>query len=358
MRSTIKRTFIAFNQFIKKKNISRDDLAILFRQLATLIKAGIPIMTSCEILANSQTNLTLQTLLDAIKQDIFAGKKFYYCLSLHHKVIDVMSCQLVQIGEETGTLDQMLHRIASHYEKERLLKMRIKRAFFYPGVVCLTSGFIITITVMFIIPQFSELFATSNMPLSGLSRWLFLLARKEIQVYLLGFILFFVSLFFFLRHSIQQWLISTFPYLPFIKRSWHKIILSRFTRQLAITLHSGIPISDSLKLIASQPATPAYLEILLVLRQQVRGGLQLHQAMSLQPFFPRTTIQMVKIGEESGMLSEMLANVADLLEADIEDLISRLCLLLEPCIIIFLGLLIGLIVMGIYLPIFNLGNAF
>ena len=348
------------NGRIVKKSINTFAIAVFFRQFATLLAAGIPLLLCCDILEKSQASLPLRLLIRTIKRDIMSGRSLSFCIAQHSRYFNELLCQLIRIGEHTGRLDLTLTMIAVHLEKNLAFQQRIKQALFYPSIV-LFVGLSITLSMfIFVIPRFAELFKTSSLPLPILTRWIFYLAEHLLQYMLtLGIVIFFVIFILHqlklsakLKQSLQQRLLA----LPFIRTIRQKILLARFSKNLAITFSAGIPIIEGLKLSAKTCADSGFSHTITQLRQQIAGGMQLHHAMTGSPIFPALMVQMVKIGEQSGMLAAMLEKLADFYEADLEQIFSRLGHLVEPLIMIILGVLIGGLVIGMYLPIFKLGN--
>jgi type IV pilus assembly protein PilC len=337
------------------------DIAIFLRQLATLISAGISIVQSFEILEKSQEKISVQKLICDIKREILTGKGLFHCLQQQKPLFDELTCQLIQIGENTGKLDSMLRMIATHQEKNIAAKLRIQQALFYPCIIIFIAITVSFSMFIFIIPQFAELFQETQVKLPLLTLWIFsisnFLNQNMIYLLLVGVISFIIimcsrikSHFF---HLIKYIVIQCSP----LKRCFQKIILARFARTLAITFSAGIPIDHALKLAASPSHHIEFTDTVAKLRSKICTGVQLHQAMFCSPYFPSLMIQMIKIGEESGMLEQMLDKTADFFEADSDQLIARLNQLLEPLIMLILGAVIGGIVIGMYLPIFKLGSA-
>ena len=344
------------------QRITSFSIAIFFRQFATLITAGIPLMQSCDILEKSQELPRLRLLIHTIKRDISSGKTLSHSFSRHPNYFNELLCQLVRIGEHTGRLDLMLSMIALHLEKNQAFKQRVKQALFYPCIIALT-GIGVTISMfIFVIPRFAELFETSDTTLPTLTIFIFYLS-KHLSTYLTIFLFIFLPMialfyktkpFIHLRNVMRQ-RVQTLPIINTIRQ---KILLARFAKNLSVIFAAGIPIIDGLKLSANACNDKTFAHTLFQVRNQISTGLQLHHAMANFPIFPVLMIQMTKIGEQSGMLAPMLEKMTDFYETDIDQLLSRLGHLVEPLIMIILGVLIGGLVIGMYLPIFQLGNTF
>ena len=354
---TLKRSLDALKQ---KRQINLFDITIFLRQLATLISAGIPIIQCCDILEKSQEKIALRLLIYALKREILSGKNLFHSLQHHPHHFDPFTCELIQIGEHTGKLDVMLTTVALHQEKNLTFKKRIKRALFYPCMITITALLITISMFLFIVPRFADLFHDSQDKLPALTLWIFYFSarlKEQIVTFLIGITVFTLFLFHS-KHAIiiKKYFWKILLSLPLIKQCIHKIALTRFARNLAITLTAGIPILDALKLTANAWSNPEFINMTATLRHKISAGLQLHHAMETLSYFPLLMIQMVKIGEESGKLEHMLNKIADFIESDIDQLLSHCNQLLEPLIMIVLGALIGGLVIGMYLPIFKLGN--
>jgi type IV pilus assembly protein PilC len=345
---------------MKNKNISTLDMALFFRQLAALIAAGVPILQGFDILRQSQTNKTLQQLLTVIRTDLEAGNELSWCLSQFPRHFDTLTCYLIKIGEQSGTLSSILDRIALYKEKIFAIKNKIKQALFYPAIVLIVA-FAVSLTMLtMVIPRFAELFQSmhSALPLFTqmiihFSAWVChyycLLLLPPLTVLLL---IYYFKSSTFLRYKIEYFILQ----IPYFRVIYMKIILSRFCHTLATTFAAGLPISESLKTIAYANGSYIYAQAILKLQIQITKGQQLHQAMQKQLLFPKLVVQMVKIGEESGTLTQMLEKIAAIYEADIDHWVTLCGHLLEPLIITILGVLIGGLVIAMYLPIFKLGT--
>jgi type IV pilus assembly protein PilC len=344
----------------QKRRITAFDITLFMRQFATLLTAGIPILRCCEMLENSQIKIAMRLLIYSIKRDLLSGKDVYSSLCSHPRYFDALTCQLISIGEHTGKLDITLQMIAYEHEKQLVLTKRIKQALFYPCIICITALLVTLSMFLFVIPRFAELFADTNVPLPALTLWLFCLSRIFSEHTILLFSPLFPVLLLFIPHPISHLLknklLLYFIKLPLLKQFLQKITLLRFARHLAMTFTAGIPIMDSLKLIMHSHTNLEFSHTMIELRSKMNSGLQLHQAMQSLPYFPDLMIQMVKTGEESGSLDALLNKTAVFFESDIDELVSQFVRLLEPLIMLVLGVLIGGLIIGMYLPIFKLGS--
>jgi type IV pilus assembly protein PilC len=347
-------------RFIQKENITRIEMIVLIRQFATLIASGIPIIKSCDILANSQEKQIIRLLIHQIKHDILRGNNLYDSLRRHPRYFDELTCRLVQIGEQTGKIETLLFIAASYQEKDLLLHRNIKQALFYPCIITITSLMIVICMFLFVIPRFAELFQDRQNELPLLTIAIFYLSNKLRKYAWLIIILVLLPIGRLLMKKKSNRL-THFKHvmfrIPIFRNFLQKIILARFARHFALTIAAGIPMTNALLLTANSCGNPEFTQAIILVTRKISSGLPLHQAMAILPLFPVMLIQMVKIGEESGKLEDMVNKFADFTEADIEQFTQRLNLLLEPLIMIVLGVLIGGLVIGMYLPIFKLGSA-
>lgn len=345
--------------FIKirpKQQINELDVIIFLRQFATLIASGISILKTCDILIKTQHKHAMANLILSIKQHILAGNTLFSALKIH-PYFDELTCQLIHVGEHTGKLDMMLIAVADHHEKHWNFKKQIRQTLFYPTIILCAALILILFLLVCIIPKFAELFnQQASLPL--LTRCLFSLSYLFLSfgkflliACLLG------SFFIYYKYRLIVPLINKqLSKFSFIYSYLFKIILIRFTRHLAIALAAGIPLIDALSLIEKITDTFGFSNTVIKIRHKITSGMSFHQAMEQSGHFPLLLIQMIKIGEESGTIEQMLSKVAQIFEADTTRLLNNLMQILEPLIMAILGVLIGGLVIGMYLPIFKLGN--
>lgn len=348
---------IKFNQ---RKRASAFEIIILLRQFATLIASGIPIVQSCDILANSQEKDIFRILIHQIKNDLLKGNNLYDSLRRHPQYFDELTCRLVQIGEQTGKIEILLLLSANYQEKNLTLSRNIKQALFYPCIITITSLIITICMFLFVIPRFAELFQDTKTELPMLTSAIFYLSIKLREYSWLIIITILLCIFSLLRNRHSPWperLRQIVMHIPFIRTFTQKVALARFARHFSLTTTAGIPITNALLITANACGNSKLTHAIIQVTKKINSGFPLHQAMMTFPLFPVMFIQMVKIGEESGKLEDMVNKFADFTEADIEQFTQRLNLLLEPLIMIVLGVLIGGLVIGMYLPIFKLGSA-
>jgi type IV pilus assembly protein PilC len=345
--------------FPQKHNLSPLDITIFYRQLATLIKAGIPLIQSLRILSQNPKQFTLRQLLQSLINDLESGKKLAHSLKKHPQCFDPITCHLIHLAEYSGTLDSILIRIAHHNEKSLLLKNKFKQALLYPAIITCVSLLISLIMLFFVIPRFDELFQSFHRPLPA-----FTLAVIHLSHFLrhyawgcllpigFGFIFnYYRKKSFHLKHYIDT---LSFK-IPITGHLFKKTLLAHFARTLSTTLAAGLPITDSLNQMTDLSHNLTFRFAIKKVLYEISAGQRLYQAMLLNPLFPADMTQMVKVGEESGTLDPMLEKIAEFYEAEIEHWTNNFSQLLEPLIIIVLGVLIGGLVVAMYLPIFKLG---
>lgn len=302
----------------------------------------------------------MSLLISTIRRDILSGNSLHHTMRKHTRYFDPLTCQLIQIGEHTGKINIILTTLADHHEKKLALHQQIKRALFYPCIITITAILITLSMFFFVIPKFAELFQGTHTTLPLLTLCIFYLSsllQKSLWP-CLSIIIICIIVICHPRSSgyIRKPLHTLITRLPIIHPHIHKTGLAQFCRNLALSLDAGISITDALKLTANASHHPELSNMIMQLRSKVSTGLQLHTAMTSLSYFPVLMIQMVKTGEETGMLEHMLGKVAEFFESDVAQVINLTNQLLEPLIMIILGVLIGGLVIGMYLPIFKLGS--
>jgi len=337
------------------------DIAIFTRQLSTMIGAGIPIVQALEILANGQTNPKFQELLNTIKQDVESGTNFSTSLGKHPQFFNALFCNLVDAGEQSGSLDIMLNRIATYREKIESLKGKIKKALFYPTAVVVIALLISSGMLIFIVPQFAEIFKSfgADLPVAtqaviNLSEWM--------QSYWYIFFAAIAALIFGIKKGREK--SPKFAYafdkfllkIPVIGAILQKAAIARVAQTLSTTFAAGMPLVDALQAVAGSAGNLLFTEALEKIKMDVSSGQQINVSMKASPLFPSMVVQMVSVGEESGSLEFMLAKIADFYDEQVDNAVNSLSSLLEPVIMVVLGVLIGGLVIAMYLPIFRLGG--
>jgi type IV pilus assembly protein PilC len=338
------------------------DISLFTRQLATLIKAGVPLLQSFDIIAEGFDNPNMRKLLGELKQDIAAGSSFTAALRKRPEYFDELYCSLVDAGEQAGALETLLERVATYKEKSESLKARIRKAMTYPLAVICVALVVTTILLVKVVPQFQSMFQGfgAQLPVftqlvislsEFVQRWWWLLAGGL----LLGV--------FGLRHAhrrsprFRQWLDVGLLKLPLVAPLIYKSAVARYARTLSTTFAAGVPLVEALGSVAGATGNQVFKNAVNRIRQDVATGMQLHFSMRASGIFPGMAIQMTAIGEESGALDGMLEKVAIHYEEEVDTLVDTLSSLMEPVIMVVLGTLVGGLVVAMYLPIFQLGTA-
>ncbi len=346
----------------RKKKITAKDIAVFSRQLATMMSSGVPMVQAMDIVGRGNQNPSMQDLVLSIKADIEGGTALAAALAKHPLYFDDLFCNLVEAGEQAGILENLLDKIATYKEKTESLKGKIKKALFYPAAVILVAIVVIAIIMIFVIPQFEVLFQGFGADLPAFTR-LVVDMSKFVQNWwwamLGGFILtVYVFAYFWkrsrkLRQRVDMVLLKT----PIIGPILHKAAIARFARTLSTMFAAGVPMVDALESVSGATGNVVYADAVLKMREDVATGQSLQLSMKQQPLFPHMVNQMVAIGEESGALDTMLGKVADFYEEEVDNAVDALSSLLEPLIMVILGVVVGGLVTAMYLPIFQMGQA-
>ncbi|WP_375191678.1 type II secretion system F family protein [Marinobacter sp.] len=343
------------------KKITPFDIAMLTRQLATMMKAGVPLVQSFDIVADGLENKGLQELVMAIRNDISSGTSFAGALRKHPKHFDDLYCNLVDSGEKAGALEAMLDRIATYLEKTELLKKKVKKAMTYPIAVIVVAIVVTAILLVKVVPQFESLFQGFGAELPvftqmvvNLSEWL--------QSWWFVVLLSIVGTIFLFREAkrrsqkfsdvVDKYVLK----LPVVGEILDKSAVAKFGRVLSTTFAAGVPLVDALESVAGATGNAVYRDAIGRIKMDVSSGTQLQASMRQQDIFPVMAVQLTAIGEESGNLDEMLAKVAEHYEAVVDDMVDNLTALMEPMIMAVLGVLVGGLIIAMYLPIFQMGQ--
>ena len=339
--------------------ISTKDIAVFSRQLATMLKSGVPLVTAFQIIAGGQKNPKMRTMLDKIRADVESGSTLYEALGKYPVQFDELYTNLVQAGESAGVLDTILDNIASHKERIESIKGKIKKALYYPAAVIAVAIIVSSILLIYVIPQFEGIFQSfgADLPaftkmIVGASRWL----RSNGLFVLVGFIAVVVGLIMAKKRSVKfaHWIDRTSLKIPIVGGILEQAAIARFCRTLAITFAAGVPLVDALKIVSGATGNRVFDEAAAKVREDVAVGHQLQMAMQQVGVFPNMVIQMASIGEEAGSLDEMLVKVAEAYEEEVNNAVDALSSLLEPLIIVFIGVIVGTMVIAMYLPIFKM----
>lgn len=342
-----------------KKKITAADISVFSRQLATMMAAGVPLVQSFDIVGRGHDNPSMQELLLNIKGDIESGTSMAAALRKFPAYFDDLVCNLVAAGEQAGVLDVLLDKIATYKEKTESIKGKIKKAMFYPAAVILVAIVVTVVIMLFVIPQFKELFSSfgSDLPaftllviaISDFMRefWWLIAAGTAALVYAI--------IAAFKRSKAFRDAVDRISLrLPVIGPILHKAAVARFARTLSTMFAAGVPLVEALDSVSGATGNVVYADAVSNMREEVATGQSLQLAMRQASLFPHMVIQMTSIGEESGALDSMLGKVADFYEEQVDNAVDALSSLLEPLIMVVIGGLVGSLVIAMYLPIFKL----
>jgi len=341
--------------------VNEKDITFFTRQLATMLKAGVPLLQAFEIVARGHKNPRFARLMMDIKGRVEAGSSLSQAFREHPAHFDSLYCNLVNAGETAGMLDGILERLATYKEKILALKSKIKSAMFYPISVVTVAIIVVWIIMVWVIPAFKQVFKSFGADLPAPT--LIVMAVSDFFVsywwLMLGIIIGTLFGFFFLlrRSTAFRYAVDRISLrLPIIGGILEKATIARWTRTLATMFAAGVPLVESLDAVAGASANAVYIAGTRKIQNEVSTGTSLTNAMHNTGLFPSMVLQMTQIGEESGSLDGMLSKVADFYEREVDDAVTALTSLLEPIIIVFLGVVIGGLVVAMYLPIFKLGS--
>ena len=342
-------------------NIKSADISLFTRQMATMMKAGVPLVQSFDIVADGSDNPKLKVMIREIRTDVAAGNSFASSIKKQPKYFDDLFCNLVDSGEQSGALETMLERIATYKEKTETLKGKIKKAMFYPTAVIVVAFVVSGILLIKVVPQFEQIFQSFGAELPVFTQMVVNLS-KAVQAYWFVFVIaVFAAIAAFsyayqrspqMRDAIDRFSLKV----PVIGNILNKSAVARFARTLSTTFAAGVPLVDALTSVAGATGNVVYSTATLRVRDDVAGGQQLNFAMRNTGVFPNMVVQMTSIGEESGALDDMLDKAASYYEEQVDNAVDALTSLLEPIIMAVLGVVIGGLIIAMYLPIFQLGQ--
>ncbi|PHX45526.1 type II secretion system protein F [Pseudomonas sp. NZIPFR-PS5] len=347
--------------FGKGKKIKPLDIAFFSRQMATMMKAGVPLLQSFDIISEGHDNPNMRKLVDDIKQEVAAGHSFATALRQKPLYFDDLFCNLVDAGEQAGALEALLDRVATYKEKTESLKAKIKKAMTYPIAVVIVAFIVTGILLLKVVPQFQSIFEGFGAKLPAFTMMVISLS-KLVQDYwwmlLAGIAL---CIFLFRRayrtsEKFRNGLDRALLKFPIIGPLLYKSAVARYARTLSTTFAAGVPLVEALDSVAGATGNVVFRNAVNKVKQDVSTGMQLNFSMRSTGVFPMLAIQMTAIGEESGALDSMLDKVATYYEDEVDNMVDSLTSLMEPMIMAFLGVIVGGLVIAMYLPIFQLGN--
>ncbi len=365
VRTTLRRQGILVSKTSKqtlrgKGKVTDKDITLFTRQMATMMKSGVPLLQSFDIVGKGASNPAMGRLIGEIKMDVETGSALNQAFRKHPLHFDQLYCNLVEAGEQAGILDQLLDRLATYKEKTQAIIAKIKSALFYP-ISVLVVAFIVTAVIMiFVVPQFKKVFTSFGADLPGPTLVVMAISDYFVEYW---YIIFgavgggLYAFFYFWKRSekMQIFMDRLALRLPIFGEVIRKATLARWTRTLSTMFAAGVPLVEALDSVGGASGNYIYKEATRQIKAEVSTGSSLTVSMQNTNVFPNMAIQMMSIGEESGQIDAMSGKIADFYEAEVDDAVERLSSLMEPLIMVVLGVLIGGIIIAMYLPIFKLG---
>lgn len=347
--------------FGKGKRIKPMDIALFTRQMSTMMRAGVPLLQSFDIISEGVDNPNMRKLVDEVKQEVAAGNSFASSLRKKPEYFDDLYCNLVDAGEQAGALETLLDRVATYKEKTEQLKAKIKKAMTYPIAVVVVAIIVSGILLIKVVPQFKSIFEGFGAELPAFTLMVMGLSDVVQEWYLL-LLAGFVCLFFGFKHAmkrsqklrdtVDRWLLKV----PIVGAILYKSAVARYARTLSTTFAAGVPLVDALDSVSGATGNVVFKNAVNRIKADVSTGMQLNFSMRSTGVFPTLAIQMTAISEESGALDDMLDRVATIYEAEVDNMVDSLTSLMEPMIMAVLGVVVGGLVIAMYLPIFQLGS--
>jgi type IV pilus assembly protein PilC len=343
------------------KRIKPKDLAIFTRQLATMMKAGVPLLQSFDIVGRGNANASVTKLLNDIRTDVETGTSLSAAFRKFPMYFDNLYCNLVEAGEAAGILEQLLDRLAVYMEKTEAIKSKIKSALMYPTAVIVVAFVVVTIIMIFVSPTFKSVFTSFGADLPAPTLLVIAISEFFVKYWWLIFGTIGGGAYFFFQawrrsEKMQMFMDRLLLKVPIFGVLVEKSVIARWTRTLSTMFAAGVPLVEALDSVGGASGNMLYAQATEKIQQEVSTGTSLTVAMGNANLFPTMVLQMCAIGEESGSLDHMLGKAADFYEAEVDDMVAGLSSLMEPIIIVFLGTIIGGIVVSMYLPIFKLGQ--
>ena len=366
VQATLRRQGIVTTKIKKRrmragKRIKPRDIAIFTRQLATMMKAGVPLLQSFDIVGRGNPNPSVAKLLNDIRADVETGTSLSSAFRKFPLYFNNLYCNLVEAGEAAGILESILDRLATYMEKTEAIKSKIKSALMYPIAVVVVAFVVVSVIMIFVIPAFKEVFSNFGADLPAPTLFTIAISEFFVANWWWMFPLIFAAIFFFMQawrrnERVQMFMDRLLLKLPIFGPIIEKSVVARWTRTLSTMFAAGVPLVESLDSVGGASGNALYMQATQKIQQEVSTGTSLTTAMANANLFPSIVLQMAAIGEESGSLDHMLGKAADFYEAEVDEAVAGLSSLMEPIIIVVLGTIIGGIVVSMYLPIFQLGQ--
>ncbi|MGA7540323.1 MAG: type II secretion system F family protein [Steroidobacteraceae bacterium] len=348
-------------QRLKGGRVNPADISVFARQLATMLASGIPMVQGLEIVSNGSDKPSLQKLILDVKADIEGGTSLHEALGKQPLYFDDLFCNLVEAGEQSGALESLLDKVATYKEKSEAIKKKVKKALFYPAAV-VAVAFIVTIILMiFVIPEFQSLFQGFGANLPAFTQFVIDISNHvRHQGIFIGLVIGAAGwvFFYFKKRSrkMREVLDRISLKVPVIGPILNKAAIARYSRTLSTMFAAGVPLVEALESVAGACGNIVYENAVMKMKDEVATGQRLQRAMEARGIFPNMVVQMIAVGEESGSLDSMAAKVATFYEAEVDNAVDAMSSLLEPLIMVILGVLVGGLVIAMYLPIFHLGE--
>lgn len=343
------------------KRIKPKDIALFTRQLATMMKAGVPLLQSFDIVGRGNPNPSVTKLLNDIRTDVETGTSLSAAFRKHPMYFNSLYCNLVEAGEAAGILEDLLDRLATYMEKTESIKSKVRSALMYPTAVVVVAFIVVAVIMIFVIPAFKEVFSSFGADLPAPTVAVIAISEFFVAYWWLIFGGIGGGLYFFMQawkrnEKVQRFMDKLLLKVPVFGVLVEKSVVARWTRTLSTMFAAGVPLVEALDSVGGASGNTLYADATSKIQQEVSTGTSLTMAMTNAQIFPSMVLQMCAIGEESGSIDHMLGKAADFYEAEVDDMVAGLSSLMEPIIIVFLGTIIGGIVVSMYLPIFKLGQ--
>jgi type IV pilus assembly protein PilC len=360
-RRGIMATKIKKQSFSRGRKITEKDLALFSRQLSTMLKAGVPLMQAFDIVGKGHANPSMARLMNDIRSDVETGTSLNQAFRKFPLYFDPLFCNLVAAGEQAGILETLLDRLATYQEKTIALKGKIKKALFYPVMIILVAMLVTAVIMIFVIPSFKSVFTSFGADLPAPTLMVIAMSDFFVAYWYIVFGILFGGVYFLLQAwrrspKVQATIDRLLLKIPVLGEMLQKASIARWSRTLATTFAAGVPLVEALDSVGPAAGNAVYKEATKQVQTEVNIGTSLAQSMQNTGVFPSMAVQMTSIGEESGSLDSMLSKVADYYEREVDETVDALASLLEPMIMVILGVIIGGIVIAIYMPIFKLGQ--
>ena len=346
----------------RSKRIKPADISFFTRQMATMVKAGVPLVQAFDIVADGVDNLSLKRVISDVRESVSAGNDFAAALRSYPQHFDELTCNLIESGEQAGTLQTMLDKVALYKEKTESLKAKVKKGLMYPTITLAVAFLVTGILLIKVVPSFEEIFSSFGAELPAPTQFVVGLSEVAQDYYL-----YVIAALVILGTSVTQGIKKSKPFrdkvdalllgVPVFGDLIKKAAIARYSRVLSTTFAAGVPLVDALDSVAGAVGNSVYRDAVFKVRDEVSSGQQLHFSMRSTKVFPNMVVQMASIGEESGALDDMLGKAADYYEEEVDNAVDNLTAMIEPAIMIFLGVVIGGLIVAMYLPIFEMGDA-